>query len=154
MDWLSCVCAWAHSLPSARWIVLSLSFFSVSMCFYCFSPFPPPLSVLFSFCLSSCPLEGACSKALRMNCSNGNTNTVSCTISPSTLLHSHPHYCFCVCQRGPLFGPNPFHSEVWHACPTRLSPFLHIWCYHSCRSKELGKSKESWWPSNKMWTYL
>lgn len=102
------------------------------------------LSMSFLVHLLSCPLEEAFSKALRMNCSNGNTNTV-CPAPYPHPLHSTPtpHYCLCVCQSGQLLGPNLFHSELEHTYPTSHCPFLHVWCDHSCRSQEIGESKET-----------
>ncbi len=86
---LICVCAWSHS-PHLQFEMLLWpvrSFLTCPCAFHCFSPSTsvcPLLAVILSLSLSLVlSLQGASSKALRMNCSNGNTNTV-CAVVPST----------------------------------------------------------------------
>lgn len=111
--------------PSALWyVVLACKLLLTCLCaFDCFSPSTslcPLLAVGLSFSLVF-SLQGAFSKALRTNCSNGNTNTVCAAVS-------HPLH--------PSLGPPPL-PQLGLASSSHLSyhPSIHhVWCDNSCRS--------------------
>lgn len=111
--------AWTHS-PHLQFEMLLTACMLLLTCpcaFDCFSPSTslcPLLAVDLSFIFS---LQGAFSKVLKTNCSNGNTNTVCSCSTPI-----------------PLLGPYLF--SLWGLIPTNHHPSIHnVWCDSSCSTR-------------------
>lgn len=71
--WLTCTCAWTKSVCSFKFVPSALN---LCLCCPCALTVLPPSLLSPSLCPLALSSKGAFSKALRMNCSNGNTNSL------------------------------------------------------------------------------